>query len=172
MVSDFSTGAMSMGAVHKLKQQGRRSDPPLFMDKCGKITDDPNAFDQGGNVLFMGAEKHGYRGYAMSLFCEAWTATAGGHCNNTEFPQRQTFVLYVTDPEAFAGHDNYHQEMKRFLEHMRSSRVRPGFDAIRLPGERAYASLAEAKTRGVPLAPDQIEKLQSLADKHNLPRLN
>ena len=168
MVSDFSTAAMSIGALNRLQRNGAKSDPPLFMDKGGQVTDDPNVFSEGGSILFLGGEKHGYRGYALSLFCEALTATAGGHCNTTEHPQRQSFTLIVTDPEAFSGTEYYGGEITRFLAHMRSSRLRPGFDAIRLPGERAYASLAEARTNGLPLDSLRFQELQALAEKYGL----
>ena len=171
MVSDFSTAAMSMGALNRLKRNGGKSDPPLFMDKDGHVTDDPNLFAEGGSVLFLGGEKHGYHGYALSLFCEALTAAAGGHCNTTEHPQRQSFTLIVTDPEAFSGAEYYGREMTRFLAYMRSSRLRPGVDAIRLPGERAYASLAEARTGGIALDSHRFQELQALAKKHGLPGL-
>ena len=86
-------------------------------------------------------------------------ALSGGSCNNPEAPARQSLVITLMDPEAFAGRDDYLREIDRFVTHVRSSRKRPGVDTIRLPGERALAALREAERSGLVLADDRRQKL-------------
>lgn len=163
MVADFSTAAMSMGKMGQLVRGGEKSEPALFMDRDGNVTDDPNVVKEGGSILFLGGEKHGYKGYALSLWCEALTAVAGGDCNNPEKPSRQSFNLTVIDPDVFAGADVYLTEIKRFVAHVKSSRKRTGVDEIRLPGERGFKTRAKADAEGVPIEDFMVENLEALA---------
>jgi len=168
MIADISTAAMSMSKVNQLIRDGKKAEDKLFLDKDGTPTDDPNAFPGGGSIMFFGGDKQGYKGYAFSLWCEALTAMAGGDCNNPEAKPRQSFNLLVIDPEAFAGMDYYKKEMKRFVEHVKSSRVRNGFSEIRIPGDKLINKLTEAKSRGIPLEKFMIEKLSATARRNNM----
>ena len=169
MISDFSTASMSLGKAKKMAKSGQRAPEPAFMDKDGNIGNDPTVIDDGGSLLFFGGQNYGYKGYALSLWCEALTALAGGDCNNPEAKTRQSMNLTVIDPDAFAGNDYYYTEMKRFIGHMKQSRVRQGFDEVRLPGERRFQSLDESKTKGVEVDESMIDTLNGLAEKYAIP---
>jgi len=144
----------------------------LFMDKEGNPTPDPSVVAEGGSLFFVGGERYGYRGYALSLWVEALTAMGGGSANNPELPVRQCFNLTVIDPAAFAGPDYYYAEIQRFVAHMRSSRLRPGFSAIRLPGERAQQAAQEAEAQGVLVEDAMLETLNELAATHGIEPLS
>ena len=168
MVSDFSTSAMSLGKVNTMVRKKEKAPENLFLDKDGIPTTDPNVVSKGGSIFFMGGERYGYKGYALSLWTEALTAMGGGDANNPEKPSRQCYNLTVIDPEAFAGQSYYQTEIKRFLAHMKDSRLRPGFEAILLPGERASKEAQEADSKGIPLEEMMIDKLNAVAKKNNI----
>ncbi|HUT36659.1 MAG TPA: Ldh family oxidoreductase [Planctomycetota bacterium] len=168
MLSDFSSAAVSMGKVRAMIRRGELAPENLFMDKDGRPTRDPNVVNDGGSIFHLGGERYGYRGYALSLWAEALTAMAGGSANNPDVPDRQTFCLTVTDPEAFAGRDCYAREMTRFLAHLKNSRLRPGFDAVLLPGERAQRAAEEAEARGVLVEDRLVELLNEAAARNGL----
>jgi L-2-hydroxycarboxylate dehydrogenase (NAD+) len=46
---------------------------------------------------------------------------------------------------------------------LKASKVLPGFDAIRLPGEQRRARRAERSRDGVPVFPEVVEQLDKLA---------
>jgi len=168
VIADFSTAAMSMGAVAKMTREGRKAQEPLFRDKDGNLTDDPSVVQQGGTILFKGGAHGGHCGYALSLWCEALSAVAGGSCNNPELPQSQNLAVLATDPEFFGGGGHYFAEMKRFKAHVLSSRTLPGVDEIRLPGQRAFRSLRDALEHGVMVDDRAVKLLNDLAGKHGL----
>ena len=163
MVADFSTAIVAMGKVGDWIRKGHRPDEKMFIDSEGNLTDDPLAMKRGGSMLFAGGERHGYKGYAMSLWSEALTAMAGGRTNDPSAPSRQNWSLTVIDPDVFAGRDAYLAELRGFLARMKTSRLRPGFTEIRLPGERGFRSLADARRLGVPLPDETVAKLNELA---------
>ena len=170
MLADFSTAAVAMGKVGRMTRLGEKAREPIFRDAKGNLSDDPAVVRKGGSILFLGGTLLGHKGYALSLWCEALTAMAGGSCNNPEAPTRQSFNLTVIDPEAFGGRAYYDQEIARFVAHVKSSRRLPGVDAIRLPGERGFQALRQAEREGVPVDDATWKTLLGLAKKHQLER--
>lgn len=168
MLSDFSSAAISMGRTRAMIRSGQLAPENLFMDKHGRPTRDPNVVSDGGSIFHLGGERYGYRGYALSLWAEALTAMAGGSANNPDVPDSQTFCLTVLDPEAFAGSDYYYREMARFLAHLRSSRLRPGFEAILLPGERAQRAAQEAEESGVAVETRLVQLINEAARRNGI----
>jgi LDH2 family malate/lactate/ureidoglycolate dehydrogenase len=172
VVADFSTSVMSMGKVNRLIKQGEQASEPCFFDRHGQPTADPQKMKDDGAMFLWGGEINGFKGFTMAAWAEALTAMAGGRTNNPELEQRQSFNLTVIDPEAFVGMKFYRAEMKRFVEHVKSSRVREGFDGIRFPGERLQGDLRRAQESGTcELDDDLFDGLNGLAEKHGLERL-
>jgi L-lactate dehydrogenase len=168
MVSDFSSAAISFSRTQALIRAGETVPENLYMDEDGTPTSDPAVMKDGGTLFFTGGERYGYRGYALALWAEAMAALSGGSANNPDLPYRQHFALTVIDPEAFAGADAYLAEMERFVAHLRSSRLRPGFDAIRLPGERAQRAAQRAEADGVSVSDDLVKLLNEVAARQGL----
>jgi len=164
VLADFSTASLSMGKVNQMRLAGEKAPEKIFMNAKGELTDDPNVVFEDGSILFAGGENYGHKGYALSLWCEAMTAMAGGSANNPDAPPRQSLTLTVIDPGAFEGDDYYTAEMTRFVKHMKNARLRPGHDEIRLPGERGLRLLAEAQESGVPLSESQLQSLAEVAE--------
>jgi len=164
VLADFSTAAVAMGKVNRWIREGKRAPEPFFLDPRGRPTDDPAVVKEGGSIRFSG----GHKGYALSLWCEALTALAAGSCNNPQAPSRQSFSVLAIDPEAFAGAEYYLGEMRRFVAHLRTSRTRPGFEKIRLPGERALEALARAEEEGVPVEEEMLGRLSAMAARNGI----
>lgn len=168
MIADFSTAVMAMGKVAQLIKQGVRNDQPAFMDSDGRLSDDPRVVPEGGSILFTGAPGYGHKGYALSLWSEALTAMAGGDCNNPDLPQSQSFNLTVMDPDAFGGRERFMAEMQRLIKRIKNVRRLPGVDVVRLPGERGFDCLAQARAEGLCLDDFMVVKLAELAAESGL----
>ena len=172
MISDFSTASMSMGKAKRMAKSGAKAEEAVCMDKNGKLSDEPKVINEGGSLLFFGGAHYGYKGYGMSLWNEALTAVAGGDCNNPGVKTRQSFNLTVVDPELFAGRNYYSKEMKRFIAHMKQSRVLPGFNGIRLPGEKKFQNLRESEAHGVKVEESMVDRLNQIARNNEIPLLS
>ncbi len=175
VVADFSTAAISMGATGRMARAGLKARHPIFMDATGRVTDDPTAMVDakgvrgGGSILFWGGQSEGHKGYAMSLWCEAMTALSGGRTNDPQSPSRQSFAVQVIDPEAFAGREYFEAQVRHLIEWLRSSRLRPGHEGIRLPGQRGQEALRRAQSEGVPVSDAVLANLNALAARHGIP---
>lgn len=168
VVADFSTATMSMGAAKALIQQGGKTTTLRFLDNAGNPTDNPSVIGEGGTFMFSGGDVEGYKFYALSLFNEALMVLAGGSANNPEAPAHQSFALMVLDPCAFAGSKYFLKEIKRFIKYIKSSRHRPGFNRVRLPGERGFASLEDCRIHGIPLGEDKLQMLRKIAEDNGI----
>jgi L-lactate dehydrogenase len=169
ILADFSTTTISMGKLKRMAQKGEQAPEPIFLDAQGSLSRDPRVALEGGSVLLVGGAHYGYKGYALSLWAEAIAALAGGECNNPDTRISQSVGLLLIDPRAFAGQDHFYGQIERLKQHVRSSRPRPGFEAIRLPGERLCGSLRESADNGIPVEETLLETLNALAAEHALP---
>ena len=169
VLADFSSSIFSMGKVGAMARAGEKAAEPVFFDKDGNATDDPQAVVDGGSMLCAGGALNEHKGYALALWGEALTAMAGGNCNNPALEQRQNFNLTVIDPEAFADEPGYYKkEMARFISQVKTSRTRPGFSEIRLPGERMLRCVATSKADGVDVPDATLAKLDEVAARNNV----
>jgi LDH2 family malate/lactate/ureidoglycolate dehydrogenase len=171
ILADFATTCYSMGSVTRMARGGAKAPEPVFLDAGGTLSSDPRVVLEGGSILFIGGEHFGHKGYGLSLWAEALAALVGGSSNNPDTKTRQNVTLLLLDPEAFEGAAYYQREMTRFLRHLRNSRPRPGYDEIRLPGQRSLRLLKAADTRGVPLTEEMIAALNETARRNHVPGL-
>ena len=168
VVADISTATVSMGAVMRMAKNNEKALDNIFMDKEGRATDDPHAMLDNGSIFFLGGPHYAHKGFGLSLWAEALTAMAGGSSNNPEIEQHQSLNLMVVDIDAFFGKDYFQQEITRFVAHMKNNTLRPGSDAIRLPGERAFKSLEHAKKQGLALDDTRLKALNDIAQQNSI----
>lgn len=168
VVADISTSTVSMGAVGRMVKNNEKARAKIFMDKEGNATDDPNAVMDDGSIFFLGGPKYAHKGYGLSLWAEALTAMAGGTCNNPLLDQSQNLNLTVIDIDAFGGNKYFQNEITRFISHVKDNKLRPGYSEIRLPGERAFESLAYAREHGLSLDSGKLEMLNAIAGQNGI----
>jgi L-lactate dehydrogenase len=168
VLADFSTATMSWATVTSMIARKQKPKEARFIDSKGRPSKDPGVFNRGGTIMFSGLDLEGHKFYGLSLFGEALAALMGGSANDFDKPQSQNAALMVLDPDMFGGREYYAREMARFIRHVKSSRVRPGFEAVRLPGERGFAALEEARRKGVPLDKAKLKMLSVIAEKNGL----
>lgn len=93
---------------------------------------------------------------------------AGGSCNNPDREQGQNLNLTVIDIDFFNSRDYFIQEVARFVSHMKNNKLRSGYDAIRLPGERSFESLSRAREKGLALDDEKLRMLNGIAEKNSI----
>lgn len=74
------------------------------------------------------------------------------------------FVI-VLDVSRFLKLDEFKADIDRHIRDLRSSKVMPGHDRIRIPGEARVERIAERTRAGVPLSPALLDSLGNLADR-------
>jgi LDH2 family malate/lactate/ureidoglycolate dehydrogenase len=160
---DMAITMAGKGMMRWLKRDGRKMPRTWAITKDGRETDDPGeALD--GTLLPIGE----YKGYGLSFVTDVLTGVLGGSAYGTAPYRDQSrqdvghqFIAY--DIDWFMERAEFYRRMADFIRMVKSSRVRPGFREILLPGELEWRRMQEKKRNGVPLDPDGYAELRKLA---------
>lgn len=151
----------SITTVSKVREHinsGTRFAAPWMLDAEGNATTDPTVVnaDPKGTILPVGGADHGHKGYAMALTVEMLSQALSGHGRAEEVTRWGGNVfLQVMDPEAFAGLAPFAAQVDAVNALCRANRPAPGFDQVRIPGDRARSALERSQAEGIAL-PDEV----------------
>ncbi len=173
LVLDMATTVVSYGTVKKYALQGREMPEGWFVDRRDgtPLTDPRRSAD--GLLLPIG----GYKGSALALIL----GLLGGPLNGAafgrdvvDFNADQTsetntghFIVAI-DVARFVPPATFTAEVDRHLRDLRASERLPGFDAIRLPGDRRAHCKAERTRDGVPVPRALLDQLDKVAQELKL----
>ena len=77
-------------------------------------------------------------------------------------PRARRLSLRV-DPARFQPLDKFKAEVDRHSRELRTSKVLPGADAVRLPGDQRAARRADRLANGLMLSPELLVQLENMA---------
>jgi len=164
MSASITTNAMS----DRLRREGKRFPGPWALDASGRPTDDPGTLftDPPGTILPTGGTDHGHKGYGLALMIEALTQGLSGF-GRADAPKGWGASVFVQaiDPAAFGGTDEFRRQTGWTAAACRNNPPAPGFDAVRLPGQRGLDSKRRALVEGVSLYPGIMQALAPHAER-------
>ncbi|MBK4735149.1 Ldh family oxidoreductase [Noviherbaspirillum pedocola] len=169
---DISASVTTNGMSNRLHRAGQQFDEPWMLDAQGNPSTDPGVLFTGppGTIQPLGGLAAGHKGYGLALLIEALTGGLSGH-GRGDAPEGWGATVFMTlyDPSAFGGMPDYLRQMDTLAQACRDNPPRPGFDAVRLPGDRALARRARAEAEGLELHPSIAPMLLEAATRHGLP---
>jgi LDH2 family malate/lactate/ureidoglycolate dehydrogenase len=123
-----------------------------------------------GALLPLGSDLAGHKGYGLGLMIEALTGGLAGYGRmDNETGWGATVQVQVWHPDAFGGLTAFVRETDALRAACNASTPRPGFDFVRVPGERGLAMKRRAGAEGVLLHETIIPKLKALSAQLNIP---
>jgi LDH2 family malate/lactate/ureidoglycolate dehydrogenase len=159
---DIALTTAGKGMMRWREREGRKMPLDWALTPDGEETDDPTAA-MAGALLGIGR----YKGYGLSFMTDALTGVLSGGAFGVEpysNPARQDvshlFIAY--DIAWFTPLSDYTARMGRFIDMVKASRLRPGFDEILVPGELEERRAREKARSGVPLDPAIFDDLSLL----------
>jgi LDH2 family malate/lactate/ureidoglycolate dehydrogenase len=167
VVLDIATSVVSYGTVKNHRLQHRPMPEGWVVGaKDGLPVTDPSRMD--GLLLPIG----GYKGSGLAIVIGLLAGVLNGAAvgrdvvdfnadAKTEANTGQ-FVIAL-DIKRFIALDQFKAGVDRHLRDLRGSKLLPGFDAIRLPGEQRRKRRAERLRDGVPIVPELMTQLDKLA---------
>jgi LDH2 family malate/lactate/ureidoglycolate dehydrogenase len=175
VVLDIATTVVSYGTVKATKLQGKPMPEGWMVGKDGRpLTDSAKSAE--GLLLPIG----GHKGSGLAMVLGLLAGTLNGadfgrdvidfNYNDTDECNTGHFIIAL-DVSRFISIAAFKAEVDRHLRDLRSSKVLPGFDSIRLPGEQRQARRAARARDGVPIYPEVLELLDKLADELSIKRL-
>jgi LDH2 family malate/lactate/ureidoglycolate dehydrogenase len=168
LVLDMATTVVSYGTVKKYALEGRTMPEGWFVHaKSGAPLTDPKRSAEGV-LLPIG----GYKGAGLAIMLGLLAGTLNGaafgkdvidfNADDTSETNTGHFICAI-DIKRFIPLDAFTGEVDRHMNDFHASQRLPGFDAIRLPGERRRQCRAERLRDGIPLPDALVAQLDKLA---------
>ena len=169
VVLDMATTVAAYGKVKTAAQRGEMMPEGWMIDRQGNPLTDP-ARAAEGFLLPIGGPK----GYGLSLIFGILAGTLNGasfgrdvidfNADSKSVTNTGQFIVAL-DIKAFTDVDQFKTGIDEVWKQMKSSPLLPGYDEIRLPGERLAAITKERSENGIPLAAALRANLDALADE-------
>jgi L-2-hydroxycarboxylate dehydrogenase (NAD+) len=170
VVLDIATTVVSYGTIKAHALEGRDLPEGWMVDRTtGRpLTDSRRSAE--GLLLPVG----GYKGSGLALVLGILAGVLNGAAFGRDVIDFNADVksdtntgqfILALDIARFMPLDAFKAEMDRHLRDLRGSQRLPGFDEIRLPGERRRRLQTERARDGVPIMPAVLAQLDKLADE-------
>src|SRR6202521_2161519 len=176
IVLDMATTNTAFGKI-RLKAQRNEPMPEGWMiDRQGQPLTDPKRASEGFLVPVGGP-----KGYGLALMFGLLAGTLNGaafgrdvvnYTKDSKIPSNTGQAIVALDIAGLADVQVFKQKVDDVWEMMKSSPTLPGFDEVRLPGERSGRLYSERVAHGVPLGPELRKVLDELADLLKIRRLH
>ena len=176
IVLDMATTNTALGKI-RLKAQRNEPIPEGWMiDRQGQPLTDPKRASEGFLVPVGGP-----KGYGLALMFGLLAGTLNGaafgrdvvnYTKDAKTPSNTGQAIVALDIAGFSDVQIFKQRVDNVWDMMKSSPTLPGFDEVRLPGERSGKLCEERVTQGVPIGPGLRKVLDELADRLKIQRLN
>jgi L-2-hydroxycarboxylate dehydrogenase (NAD+) len=167
IVLDMATTVAAYGKVKTAAQRGETMPEGWMIDRQGKPLTDPTRASEGF-LLPIGGPK----GYGLSLIFGILAGVLNGAAfgrdvvdfnADSETTTNTGHFILALDIKAFADPDVFRADIDRVWAEVKSSPRLPGFDDIRLPGERLDRVTQERTANGIPLAGALRAQLDEMA---------
>jgi uncharacterized oxidoreductase len=152
IVLDMSPTVVAGGKVAIKALRDEPAPVGWLIDSQGRDTTDPTILgaEPPGSLVPLGRHK----GYGMAFVMDVLAgALTGGGCSKPGTDRWGNPALFIAvNPSAFAGDESFQEEVAGLIDHVKSSRVAPGFSDILVPGEPEARERATRSAEGIYLA--------------------
>jgi LDH2 family malate/lactate/ureidoglycolate dehydrogenase len=169
---DFSPASTTNRMLERTRRANERLPGEWLVNGEGALSDDPATVLEDkprGAILPIGGDSHGHKGFALAIMVEMLAAGLAGQARDQRLESGDCNVyLQLIDPESFAGGDRFRAEIGAFAAVCRETPPRDGFDAVRMPGDRAMACYATQIAEGVVLHPEIVSRMAPCLEKYGI----
>ncbi len=168
VILDFATSMIAQGKTRVAHNKGEPVAPGCLIDDHGQATTDPRytVVPPFGALLTFGTHK----GYGLALMCELLGgALAAGMTQRTDdVSQRRVLngmFSVLLDPAKLADAKQFENEAQAFIEWVKASPPREGFEPVSIAGEPERASRARRTVEGVQIDATTWQEILVAGDK-------
>lgn len=166
LLLDFATSAIAHGKARVAYNKKLPVPPGSLIDSEGLPTTNPAAlFESPAGALLTFA---GHKGYALAMVCEmlggALTGgdTSGPNDEDVSIRIWNSMLTIVFDPAGIGSLEAFERDSAAFEDWVRSSRLAPGSDGIRMPGDPERES-RKARAGGLVIDRQTLAQLDDAA---------
>ena len=168
VILDFATSVLAQGKTRVAFNKGELLPPDCLIDDRGRPTRDPvyGVNPPFGAILAFGQHK----GYGLALVCELLGGALAAGITQRSDDESQRRILngmlsVLIDPGALTDRAAFEQETLAFLEWVKASPAREGFDEVKVAGDPERATRARRTEHGIPVDRVTWNEILSAAEK-------
>ena len=168
VILDFATSMIAQGKTRVAMNKGERVAPGCLIDDHGQPTQEPrfSVMPPFGALLTFG----GHKGFGLALICELLGGALASGMTQRDDDASQRRVLngmfsVLVDPAALTDRTAFEAEVQAFIDWVKASPPREGFDDIRIAGEPERAWRAQRTAEGVPVDATTWQEILGAAGK-------
>ena len=166
LLLDFATSAIAHGKARVAYNKKVPVPPGSLIDSEGRPTTDPAVvFESPAGALLTFA---GHKGFALAMVCEMLGAALTG--GDPSLPSDEdvslrvwnSMLTIVFDPARIGSLEDFERSSAAFEDWVRSSKVAPGSDRIRMPGDPEREA-RKARANGIAIDTQTVAQLDAAA---------
>jgi hydroxycarboxylate dehydrogenase B len=168
VILDFATSMIAQGKTRVAYNKGEPVAPDCLIDDHGQPTQEPrySVVPPFGALLTFGAHK----GYGLALMGELLGGALAAGMTQREADPAQRRVLngmfsVLVDPAAIAEPAVFAREAEAFIEWVKASPPREGFEPVCIAGDPERVSSARRTAEGVPVDANTWQEILAAATK-------
>ena len=168
VILDFATSMIAQGKTRVAMNKGELVPPDCLIDDQGRPTQQPRftVVPPFGALLTFG----GHKGFGLALMCELLGGALAAGVTQRDADASQRRVLngmfsVLVDPAALGDRAGFEAEALAFIDWVKASPPREGFDAIHIAGEPERAWRAQRTADGVPVDATTWQEILAAATK-------
>ena len=168
VILDFATSMIAQGKTRVAMNKGEQLAPGCLIDDQGQPTQAPrfSVVPPFGALLTFG----GHKGFGLALMCEllGGALAAGMTQRDNDASQRRVLngmFSVLVDPAALADRTGFEAEAQAFIDWVKASPPREGYDDVRIAGEPERAFRAQRAAQGVPVDATTWQEILGAATK-------
>ena len=168
----MATSVAARGKIIRAAQKGESIPEGWALDKDGYPTTDAKAALTG--VLLPIA---GPKGAALSMVIEylagVFTGAAFGQAvawqyGSSENPANVGHFMLILKADSFLDESYYQERTEAFVSEIKNISLAPGFESIKMPGEREWEREQETRSQGIEMDNDILNEFASIAMRMNI----
>jgi LDH2 family malate/lactate/ureidoglycolate dehydrogenase len=168
-VLDIATSVVAEGKVRVTLHKEDKLPEGCLIDKNGNPSTNPADLYDGGALLPLGGDSFGYKGFGIGLVVEVLSGILS-ESGLSYLPEKRGNGLFfqAMDIESFMPVEEFKEQIDAFIQKTKSSKLRPGFKEILIPGEPELRTEKERLKQGIYIPDRTWEEIKATATTLNL----
>jgi uncharacterized oxidoreductase len=165
-VLDIASSVCAEGKVRVKLHKGEKLPDGCIIDKDGKPSTNPEDLYRGGAILPLGGNFVGYKGFGLALSVEVLSGILSGAGCAYETEKKGNGVFFeVIDIESFVPVYEFKRRIDDLIQIVKSSKLRPGFEEILIPGEPEFRTEKKRLVEGIYIPEKTWEDIKNITKK-------
>ena len=168
-VIDIATSVVAEGKLRFMLHKGEKIPLGWIINKDGNPSNDPRDFYEGGALLPLGGDIAGHKGFGLGLAVDILCGIlAGSGCAYMETKKGNGVFFEVINIDKFVPVEEFKEKVTELLKVIKSSKPRPGFREVIIPGEPEYLTEKIRLREGIQVPERTWREIKNIAKRLGL----